>query len=134
MCKYLKFLQLLLYYPFFINLCNKKRTPYFNNQIKCPLIHDWCLEFAGIFFILWLSIICDYLKTTCFFILRTAAVAMNRTSPLFKGLTLASGGNIALIINANTMVVDWLTKHISGMEKKMMSTLKHFNRKQWFNI
>jgi len=55
---------------------------------------------------------------------------MNRTSPLFKGLTLASGGNIALIINANTMVVDWLTKHISGMEKKMMSTLKHFNRKQ----
>lgn len=30
-----------------------------------------------------------------------------------------SGGNIALIINANQMVVDWLTKHISGMDKKI---------------
>ena len=31
----------------------------------------------------------------------------------------ASGGNILVIINANQMVVDWLTKHISGMDKKI---------------
>lgn len=30
-----------------------------------------------------------------------------------------SGGNIAVIIGANQMVVDWLTKHISGMDKKI---------------
>lgn len=30
-----------------------------------------------------------------------------------------SGGNISVIINANQMVVDWLTKHISGMDKKI---------------
>lgn len=30
-----------------------------------------------------------------------------------------SGGNISLIINANQMVVDWLTKHISIMDKKI---------------
>lgn len=30
-----------------------------------------------------------------------------------------SGGNIAVIINANQMVVDWLTKHISTMDKKI---------------
>lgn len=30
-----------------------------------------------------------------------------------------SGGNIAVIINANQMVVDWLTKHISNMDKKI---------------
>lgn len=30
-----------------------------------------------------------------------------------------SGGNIVLIINANTMVVEWLNKHISGMDKKI---------------
>lgn len=30
-----------------------------------------------------------------------------------------SGGNICVIINANQMVVDWLTKHISGMDKKI---------------
>jgi len=31
----------------------------------------------------------------------------------------ASGGNITLIINANQMIVDWLTKHISTMDKKI---------------
>lgn len=30
-----------------------------------------------------------------------------------------SGGNIAVIIGANQMVVEWLTKHISGMDKKI---------------
>ena len=30
-----------------------------------------------------------------------------------------SGGNISLIINANQMVVEWLTKHISGLDKKI---------------
>ncbi len=31
----------------------------------------------------------------------------------------ASGGNILVILNANQMVVDWLTKHISNMDKKI---------------
>lgn len=30
-----------------------------------------------------------------------------------------SGGNILLIINANRMIVDWLTKHISTMDTKI---------------
>ncbi|NLM76039.1 MAG: hemerythrin family protein [Clostridiaceae bacterium] len=30
-----------------------------------------------------------------------------------------SGGNIAVIVNANRMVVDWLTGHISNMDKKI---------------
>lgn len=30
-----------------------------------------------------------------------------------------SGGNISLIINANQMIIEWLTKHISGMDKKI---------------
>lgn len=30
-----------------------------------------------------------------------------------------SGGNIALIINANQMIVNWLTKHISTMDKQI---------------
>ncbi len=30
-----------------------------------------------------------------------------------------SGGNILVIINANQMVVEWLTKHISNMDKKI---------------
>ena len=30
-----------------------------------------------------------------------------------------SGGNISLIINANQMIVNWLTKHISTMDKKI---------------
>ncbi len=30
-----------------------------------------------------------------------------------------SGGNITLIINANRMIVDWLTKHITTMDKKI---------------
>lgn len=36
-----------------------------------------------------------------------------------KGEFDKSGGNICVIINANQMVVDWLTKHISGMDKKI---------------
>ncbi|MDK2936622.1 MAG: hemerythrin [Eubacteriaceae bacterium] len=30
-----------------------------------------------------------------------------------------SGGNISLIINANQMIVNWLTQHISNMDKKI---------------
>lgn len=30
-----------------------------------------------------------------------------------------SGGNILLIINANKMIINWLTKHISLMDKKI---------------
>ena len=30
-----------------------------------------------------------------------------------------SGGNILVILNANKMVVDWLTNHITSMDKKI---------------
>lgn len=30
-----------------------------------------------------------------------------------------SGGNLLVILNANQMVLDWLTKHISDMDKKI---------------
>ncbi len=30
-----------------------------------------------------------------------------------------SGGNITLIISANQMIIDWLTKHISNIDKKI---------------
>lgn len=30
-----------------------------------------------------------------------------------------SGGNLKVIINANKMVIDWLTQHISNMDKKI---------------
>lgn len=30
-----------------------------------------------------------------------------------------SGGNISLIINANQMIINWLTQHISSMDKKI---------------
>ncbi|MDD2217761.1 MAG: bacteriohemerythrin [Eubacteriales bacterium] len=30
-----------------------------------------------------------------------------------------SGGNLLVLLNANQIVVDWLTKHISGMDKKI---------------
>jgi len=30
-----------------------------------------------------------------------------------------SGGNITVIINANKMIIDWLTRHISVMDKKI---------------
>lgn len=30
-----------------------------------------------------------------------------------------SGGSLMVILNANQMVVDWLTKHISNMDKKI---------------
>ncbi|MCI2105933.1 MAG: bacteriohemerythrin [Intestinimonas sp.] len=30
-----------------------------------------------------------------------------------------SGGNLMVILNANQMVLDWLTKHISNMDKKI---------------
>lgn len=30
-----------------------------------------------------------------------------------------SGGSLLVILNANQMVVDWLTKHISNMDKKI---------------
>lgn len=41
-----------------------------------------------------------------------------------KGSYDTSGGNIAVIIGANQMVVDWLTKHISGMDKKIGAFVK----------
>ncbi|KNZ41231.1 bacteriohemerythrin [Acetobacterium bakii] len=31
----------------------------------------------------------------------------------------ASGGNILLIINANQMIINWLTQHISSMDKSI---------------
>lgn len=31
----------------------------------------------------------------------------------------ASGGNLTVILSANQMVIDWLTKHISTMDKKI---------------
>jgi len=31
----------------------------------------------------------------------------------------ASGGSLTVIIQANKMVIDWLTKHISGLDKKI---------------
>jgi len=30
-----------------------------------------------------------------------------------------SGGNLVLMVKANKMIVDWLTKHISSMDKKI---------------
>lgn len=30
-----------------------------------------------------------------------------------------SGGNILVILNANQMMIEWLTKHISNMDKKI---------------
>lgn len=30
-----------------------------------------------------------------------------------------SGGNITVIVNANQLVINWLTKHISNMDKKL---------------
>jgi hemerythrin len=30
-----------------------------------------------------------------------------------------SGGNLLVILNANQMVLEWLTKHISNMDKKI---------------
>ena len=30
-----------------------------------------------------------------------------------------SGGNLLVILNANQMILDWLTKHISNMDKKI---------------
>lgn len=35
-----------------------------------------------------------------------------------------SGGNIVIIINANQMVVNWLTKHISNEDKKIGKYVK----------
>lgn len=40
----------------------------------------------------------------------------------------SSGGNIAVIINANQIVVDWLTKHISNMDKKIGEYAKSIGR------
>ena len=36
----------------------------------------------------------------------------------------ASGGNILVILNANQLVVDWLTKHISTLDKKIGQYVK----------
>lgn len=35
-----------------------------------------------------------------------------------------SGGNILVIINANKMVIDWLTNHIKNMDKKIGEYVK----------
>ncbi|WP_099206014.1 bacteriohemerythrin [Scatolibacter rhodanostii] len=36
----------------------------------------------------------------------------------------SSGGNLMVILNANKMVVDWLTQHISNMDKKIGQFVK----------
>ena len=36
----------------------------------------------------------------------------------------ASGGNLVVILNANQLVVDWLTRHISNMDKKIGQFVK----------
>lgn len=35
-----------------------------------------------------------------------------------------SGGNLLVILNANQMILDWLTKHISNMDKKIAEHAK----------
>lgn len=35
-----------------------------------------------------------------------------------------SGGNLLVILNANQMILDWLTKHISNMDKKIAEFAK----------
>lgn len=37
----------------------------------------------------------------------------------------SSGGNILVIMNANMMVLDWLTKHISNMDKRIGEFVKN---------
>jgi hemerythrin len=39
-----------------------------------------------------------------------------------------SGGNLLVIIDANKMVVDWLTKHISNMDKNIGRFAKEQNK------
>ena len=39
-----------------------------------------------------------------------------------------SGGNLLVILNANQMVLDWLTKHISTMDKKIGDFAKSTGR------
>jgi hemerythrin len=39
-----------------------------------------------------------------------------------------SGGNLVVIINANKLVVDWLTNHISIMDKKFGEFAKNLNK------
>lgn len=36
-----------------------------------------------------------------------------------RGDYAASGGNLLVILNANRMVIDWLTQHISAMDRKI---------------
>lgn len=36
-----------------------------------------------------------------------------------RGEYSSSGGNLLVILNANKMVVDWLTQHISNMDRKI---------------
>lgn len=40
----------------------------------------------------------------------------------------ASGGNLMVILGANQMVLDWLTKHISNMDKKIGEYAKSTGR------
>jgi len=39
-----------------------------------------------------------------------------------------AGGNILVIINANKMVIDWLTNHIRIMDKKIGEYVKNLNK------
>jgi len=41
-----------------------------------------------------------------------------------------SGGNILLIINANKMIINWLTKHISSMDTGIGDFARTANRQQ----
>jgi len=38
-----------------------------------------------------------------------------------------SGGNITVIVNANKMVIDWLTNHIRSMDKKIGDYVRTLN-------
>lgn len=50
---------------------------------------------------------------------RAAHAAFITQLQKLRGDYAASGGNILVILNANQMVVEWLTKHISNMDKKI---------------
>jgi len=39
-----------------------------------------------------------------------------------------SGGNILLIVNANKMIIDWLTKHITNMDTKIGEYARTLNK------
>ena len=50
---------------------------------------------------------------------RKAHAAFIRQLAKLRSDYAASGGNILVILNANQLVVNWLTQHISNMDKKI---------------